>query len=114
MLAVVTTLDGGDRKKGKFNTAKLFGGNQIQHYHQAIAVVVAETFEQARAAAALVQVDYAEDKGSYDLKEAMKTAVKPDETKEPDSGAGDFDAAFRIAPVTFDETYTTPDQSRMR
>ena len=32
-------------------TAWLLGGPEIQHYHQAIAVVVAETFEQARAAA---------------------------------------------------------------
>jgi xanthine dehydrogenase YagR molybdenum-binding subunit len=39
---------------GDFNTAKLLGGPQIDHYHQAIAVVVAETFEQARAAAQLL------------------------------------------------------------
>ncbi|KQV65151.1 aldehyde oxidoreductase molybdenum-binding subunit PaoC [Rhizobium sp. Root1220] len=109
--AVVTTLDDGNLGKGKFNTVKLFGGDQIRHYHQAIAVVVAETFEQARAAAALVQVDYVEDKGVYDLKEAMKTAVMPDKSKKPDSGVGDFDTAFRTAPVTIDETYTTPDQS---
>ena len=41
------------------NTAKLLGGPEIEHYHQAIALVVAETFEQARAAAQLVRVDYA-------------------------------------------------------
>lgn len=67
VLAVVTTLDVGERKKGKFNTAKLFGGDEVQHYHQTVAVVVAESFEQARAAAALVKVDYAEEKGAYDL-----------------------------------------------
>ena len=33
-------------------------GPEIEHYHQAIALVVAETFEQARAAAQLVRVDY--------------------------------------------------------
>ncbi|MBB3948118.1 xanthine dehydrogenase YagR molybdenum-binding subunit [Rhizobium skierniewicense] len=110
VLAVVTALDVGERAKGKFNTVRLFGGRQIQHYHQAIAVVVAETFEQARAAAALVQVDYSEEQGSFALGKAMDTATKP-ETGDPDSSAGDFDAAFKAAPVTCEETYTTPDQS---
>lgn len=110
VLAVVTALDTGKRKKGKYNTANLFGGDEIQHYHQAIAVVVAETFEQARAASVLINVDYAEEKGSFDLKAAMDTAVKP-ESDEPDSAVGDFEGAFKAAPVVLDETYTTPDQS---
>ena len=111
VLAVVTTLDVGELEKGKFNTAKLFGGDEIQHYHQAIAVVVAETFEQARAAAALVKVDYSEEKGAFDLGQAKDSAVKPDETQQPDTATGDFDSAFSSAPVTLDATYTTPDQS---
>ncbi|MGF9566100.1 aldehyde oxidoreductase molybdenum-binding subunit PaoC [Neorhizobium sp. JUb45] len=111
VLAVVTTLDVGDLKKGQFNTANLFGGSQIQHYHQAVAVVVAETFEQARSAASLIKVDYAEEKGFFDLEVAAEKAVKPDESQEPDSAVGDFDAAFRTAPVTLDARYATPDQS---
>jgi xanthine dehydrogenase YagR molybdenum-binding subunit len=111
VLAVVTAPEIGERKKGKFNTVNLFGGNQVQHYHQAVALVVAETFEQARSAAALIKVTYTEEKGAFDLKEAMKTAVKPDEKQEPDTKAGDFQAAFASAPVTMEETYTTPDQS---
>ncbi|MFK0334229.1 aldehyde oxidoreductase molybdenum-binding subunit PaoC [Rhizobium sp. NPDC090275] len=113
VLAVVTTLDVGKREKGKFNTASLFGGDEIQHYHQAIAVVVAETFEQARAAANLVKVDYAEDKGAYDLAKAMTSAVKPKDAggAPPDTAVGDFEGAFRSAPVALDETYSTPDQS---
>ncbi|MFF0953071.1 aldehyde oxidoreductase molybdenum-binding subunit PaoC [Rhizobium leguminosarum] len=111
VLAVVTTLDIGERKKGRFNTAKLFGGDEVQHYHQAIAVVVAETFEQARAAASLVKVDYAEEKGVFDLSQVKDSAVKPDESQQPDTAVGDFEAAFRSAPVTVDASYTTPDQS---
>jgi xanthine dehydrogenase YagR molybdenum-binding subunit len=42
----------------------LLGGPVIQHYHQAIAMVVAETFEQARAAARLIRVDYQRAKGA--------------------------------------------------
>ncbi|NEI06005.1 molybdopterin-dependent oxidoreductase [Rhizobium leguminosarum] len=111
VLAVVTTLDIGERKKGRFNTAKLFGGDEVQHYHQAIAVVVAETFEQACAAASLVKVDYAEEKGVFDLGQAKDSAVKPDESQQPDTAVGDFEAAFRSAPVTVDASYATPDQS---
>ncbi|MCO5734156.1 aldehyde oxidoreductase molybdenum-binding subunit PaoC [Rhizobium sp. SSA_523] len=111
VLSVVTTLEIGDREKGKFNTAKLFGGDEIQHYHQAIAVVVAETFEQARAAAGLIKVDYSVEPGVFDLKAAMKTAKKPEESQQPDTAVGDFDTAFASAAVTLDETYSTPDQS---
>lgn len=111
VLAVVTTLDVGDREKGEYNTATLFGGSKVQHYHQAVALVIAETFEQARAAASLIKVEYEEEAGSYDLDEAMKTAVKPDEREEPDTEFGDFDTAFPKAPVTLDAYYRTPDQS---
>ena len=41
----------------------------------------------------------------------METAVKPESQDEPDSAVGDFEGAFKTAPVTLDETYTTPDQS---
>ncbi|ASP86932.1 aldehyde oxidoreductase molybdenum-binding subunit PaoC [Sinorhizobium meliloti] len=109
VIAVVTSDGVGELKKGKYNTAKLFGGTEIQHYHQAIAVVVAETFEEARAAAALVKVDYAEEKGAFDLAAAKDSAVEPE--GGGDSGAGDFDAAFKAAPVKLDQIYTTPDQS---
>ncbi len=109
VIAVVTSDGVGELKKGKYNTAKLFGGTEIQHYHQAIAVVVAETLEEARAAAALVKVDYAEEKGAFDLAAAKDSAVEPE--GGGDSGAGDFDAAFEAAPVKLDQIYTTPDQS---
>ena len=51
VLAVINARNAGKLGKGKFNTAKLLGGPVIEHYHQALALVVAETFEQARAAA---------------------------------------------------------------
>ncbi|EJJ29507.1 aldehyde oxidoreductase molybdenum-binding subunit PaoC [Rhizobium sp. CF142] len=111
VVAIITTMDVGELKKGKFNTAKLFGGEEIQHYHQAIAVVVAETFEHARAAAALVKVDYSEGKGSFDLAAETDKAIKPDESHRPDTAVGDFQAAFGTAPVTLDQSYATPDQS---
>src|SRR3954468_22121759 len=54
VLAIVTSENGGKLGKGDHNTAILLGGPQIEHYHQAIALVVANTFEQARAAAQLI------------------------------------------------------------
>ena len=97
----------------RFNHAPLFGGRQIAHYHQAIACVVAETFEQARAAAGMIRTRYNSQKGAYDLarikpgsKLAEGSGGKPDKVSR-----GDFDAAFSSAPVTVDATYTTPDES---
>ena len=60
VLAIVTAENAGKLVKGDYNSAKLLGGPDIEHYHQAIAVVVAETFEQARAAAELVRIEYIE------------------------------------------------------
>jgi len=110
VLAVVTAKNAGKLGLGKFNTARLLGGPEIQHYHQAIAVVVAETFEQARAAAQAIRVDYERGKGAFDLEKAKGSAIAP-KNETPDTSAGDFDTAFRTAPVQFDATYTTPDES---
>src|SRR4051812_49037667 len=114
VLAIVTAENAGKLDKGNFNTAKLLGGPEIDHYHQAIAVVVASTFEQARAAAELVRVDYTPTEGRFDLRAATATAVTPTKIAgggTADSAVGDFHAAFATAPVQFDATYTTPDQS---
>ncbi len=119
VLTIVTADTAGKLAKGNFNTAKLLGGPEIDHYHQAIAVVVADTFEQARAAANLIRVDYARGKGRYDLAEALKTApLKGDSSGEgsaapPIDKVGDFAGAFASAPVKLDATYTTPDHSHV-
>jgi xanthine dehydrogenase YagR molybdenum-binding subunit len=109
-IAIVTAQDAGKLTKGKYNTADLLGGPVIQHYHQAVAVVVAETFEQARAAAALVHVEYAREKGAFDLSVEKDHAMKPNEG-EPDTAKRDFAGAYAAAPVKLDATYTTPDHS---
>lgn len=109
VLAIVTADNAGKLEKGNFNTAKLLGGPEIDHYHQAVALVVAETFEQARAAAALVRIDYARGKGVFDLA-AAKDSAQPSR-EQADLKLGDFVAAFASAPVTIDATYHTPDQA---
>lgn len=113
VLAIVTAENAGKLGKGKFNTAKLLAGPKVDHYHQAVAVVVAESFEQARAAAALVQVEYQAEAGAYSLAKAMDSAKLPkgDDQNPPETKVGDFDGAFGQAAVKIDTTYTTPDQS---
>ena len=114
VLAVLTTLDHSKPLPlGKQNNTSLFGGSEINHYHQAVACVIAETFEQARAAAGLVRVDYARGKGAYDLAAAAPSAPlsKGQGGKEDRNALGDFAAAFAAAPVKLDQRYTTPDES---
>src|ERR1700761_9391442 len=117
VIAIVTAENAGKLDKGKYNTAKLLGGPEIDHYHQAIAVVVAETFEQARSAAELVKVDYEEaqgaDKGSFDLSDGRANAKTAPESEggKPETSVGDFAGALSAAPVQLDATYTTPDQA---
>ncbi len=114
VLAIVTAENAGKLAKGKFNTAKLLGGPEIDHYHQAIAVVVAKTFEQARAGAELVRVEYAPQAGTFELA-AVKDAAphaKPSDFGGPsETKVGDFEATYAAAPVQLDATYSTPDQA---
>ncbi|MEJ5060027.1 MULTISPECIES: aldehyde oxidoreductase molybdenum-binding subunit PaoC [unclassified Pseudomonas] len=110
VIAIVTAANAGKLGKGKYNTAKLLGGPQIQHYHQAVALVVAQTFEQARAAAERVDITYSSTEGTFDLASSRDSAVEPKE-QMADTLHGDFETAFAAAPVQLDETYTTPDQA---
>src|ERR1700743_2609569 len=114
VLAVVTADNAGKLEKGDYNSAKLLGGPAIEHYHQAIAVVVAETFEQVRAAAQLVGVHYSDTTGEFDLAAGKEKAAKPKADKingPPETAVGDFSGAFMSAPVQLDATYRTPDQA---
>lgn len=110
VLAIVTAANAGKLGKGKYNAAPLLAGPEIQHYHQAVALVVAETFEQARAAAQKVKVDYVTAEGQFDLASVREQGVEQKE-ELPDVSHGDFAKAFADAPVQFDHSYTTPDQS---
>jgi xanthine dehydrogenase YagR molybdenum-binding subunit len=117
VLAIVTAENAGKLGKGDFNTVKLLAGPEVDHYHQAVAIVVAETFEQARAAAGLVRVDYSRGAAQFDLDEALKTAPLKGGSSDEGSAAppvdrvGKFEQAFAAAPVTLDATYSTPDHS---
>ena len=114
VLHIVTARNAGKLGKGQFNTAKLLGGPGIDHYHQALAVVVADTFEQARFAGQLVRITYERSPGKFDLEAEQAGAQMPKPNPfsgQPQSRVGDFSKAWAAAPVQLDARYSTPDQS---
>jgi xanthine dehydrogenase YagR molybdenum-binding subunit len=114
VIAVISHENAGPLGKGEFYVQRFLAAPDVDHYHQVVAMVVARTFEQARAAAALVRITYAQGSGSFDLASQRTTA--PVAKQGPYGGPtetaiGDFAGAFAAAPVKLDETYTTPDQA---
>ena len=67
VITVITTLEYKPAAPPQRQAANLFGGAEVAHYHQAVALVVAKTFEEARAAAHLVKVEYQAAPGRNDL-----------------------------------------------
>jgi xanthine dehydrogenase YagR molybdenum-binding subunit len=85
---------------------------EVAYYGQPVALVVAESFEQARAGAYLIQVTYDETQGQYSLAASLDQArVPPAASSPPESAVGDFAGVFAAAPVRLDVTYTTPLES---
>ncbi|MBC8024543.1 MAG: xanthine dehydrogenase family protein molybdopterin-binding subunit [Steroidobacteraceae bacterium] len=113
VFAVVTAENAGPLGKGNFNKVKLLAGPEVQHYHQAVAVVVARSFEEARAAAGKIKVRYTAAPGAYDLAKAKDAAITPPPGwgGPSDTAVGDFAGAFASAPFKVDATYTTPDHT---
>jgi xanthine dehydrogenase YagR molybdenum-binding subunit len=84
----------------------------VSYYGQPVALVVAATFEEARAGSYLVRVTYDETPGQYSLVSALDQARVPKAgSSPPESSVGDFAGAFAAAPVRLDVTYTTPLES---
>lgn len=84
---------------------------EIGHYGEAVALVVAETLEQAQAAANLVRITYAAETGHFDFKAKAGKAYAPKALlfgTPTDSAVGDFDAGYNSAPVKIDHEYATP------
>ena len=89
-----------------------FYTNKVLFNNQPIALVVAETFEQARFAASLVRADYAEERHSTDLLENLdcKKPVPPtdDKQKQQEKPRGNPEKAFENAAVKLEAEYTIP------
>ena len=85
-------------------------GPEIKQFGQSVAFVVAETFEQATAAAHMVRIGYTNAKGRFSLAEGKAGA--PPNPRAKDAHVGDFAGAYAAAPVKLDVTYTTPNQAQ--
>ena len=92
----------------------VLASDRIRYYDEPVALVIAETFEEARAAAGLIAVRYVLEPGAFDLAAPDADVYRPDRLNAgfpPDSNVGDFHRAFADAQVKFDATYTTPFES---
>ncbi len=86
---------------------------KVHYYGQYIAVVVAETYEQARAAAALVKVTYNKETPAINLKTELPKGTKPVMFmgQEVQINEGKTAGIIAAAPVKVDHTYTTPTEN---
>lgn len=86
---------------------------RIRYFGQYIAVVVAETLEQAQHAASLIAVTYRTEPSTAQFADVIENATKPDAVllinpTPVDSQRGDPDTALRSAQHRVDVTYNTP------
>jgi xanthine dehydrogenase YagR molybdenum-binding subunit len=114
VLTVITHLSAPKLERGPMT---LLGGSppaplqddRILHYGQHIAIVVAETAEEARHAARLVHVEYEATEALLDVDDPRAEIVE-----NPwglDTERGDVNAGFAQADVVVEGTYTTPDNT---
>ncbi|TMV92647.1 xanthine dehydrogenase family protein molybdopterin-binding subunit [Thioclava sp. BHET1] len=78
-------------------------GDRVAYHGQPIALVVAESFETARDAAARIVVHYDEQPGA-----PVDPETAPSEEPDDRTVQGDLDAAMRKGAATLDRAYTTP------
>ena len=104
---------GSDPGSGKYAEKDLLPlqSDRIFYNGQAIAVVIAETFEIAEEAASLVKISYTTDEPAIHLEKNLGKAYVPKSGlggQQLTQKRGDADAAMKIAETKLDETYTTP------
>jgi len=95
--------------QGTANEAPAQGASDVAYFGQPIALVVAETFEQARHAAQTIKVSYDAETGAVtDMLSGKATRDLPDGNQ---FDQGDIDKAMKDAAFAVDATYTTPSQN---
>jgi len=86
----------------------VFTSDRIRHHGQAVALVVASSLEQAQAAAALLEVEYISEPGSYEIGDQTGYApARANAGFANDTAVGDLNQAFADAPVSMDLRYRT-------
>jgi xanthine dehydrogenase YagR molybdenum-binding subunit len=82
-------------------------GDEIRYEGQPIAIVIAETLEQATHAARLVRAAYEPEPFETDFRQARDEAERQEQWAPPDSSVGDVEAALAESEFVVDETYAT-------
>jgi xanthine dehydrogenase YagR molybdenum-binding subunit len=114
VLAIITPDNATKLANPKAGPAKgpLLQDKEILFNGQHVAVVVAETFEQANAAAAGVRVRYNTGEATTVMDAALQQAYPPKQFRNgerpPDTSRGNPDATFSGSAARVDETYITP------
>jgi xanthine dehydrogenase YagR molybdenum-binding subunit len=96
---------GGGSPEGEDFSA--FRSPRIVFNGQPVAMVMADTFEQARYASSLIGVDYDSEKSSTDLTQHLDKAKETNPAKSPKE-RGNFAEAFEKAPVKVSAEYHIP------
>ena len=99
-------------QQGGETQAPAQGVSDVQYFGELIAIVVAESYEQARAAALEVRITYQEKAGTFSFDDRLDTADKPADSNIPaHAEKGDADAALARARHVVDAVWTTPSQN---
>ncbi|QJD95610.1 xanthine dehydrogenase family protein molybdopterin-binding subunit [Mucilaginibacter robiniae] len=104
---------GSDPGQGKFAEKDLLPlqSDRIFYDGQFVAVVIAETLEQAQHGASLLQISYDKQEPQFDLHKNMDKAYKPAKGlggSEVQVKRGDAEQAMQSAAVKVEATYSTP------
>src|SRR5260370_7762966 len=106
---------GFDEGANRGDVSRLLQDTRVHYFGQTIGLVVGESFEQARDAAALVKVIYEPEPALVTLESGMAKAYQPQSVRgmpatvsilEP--GASSIDDVVRQSDVSIAEEYTTP------
>ena len=99
-------------QQGGETEAPTQGVGEVAYFGEPVALVVAESYEEARAAAVLVRVRYSAGDGDFDFDGRLDQAETPPDGSIPaHTSQGDVDSAMADAAVTVDEFWTTPSQN---
>jgi xanthine dehydrogenase YagR molybdenum-binding subunit len=84
--------------------------DDVYYNNQPIAVVVADTVEHAREAAARLRIEYERKEAVLDFEQAKQSLHKPEKvlTEDTDTKRGDLADGLLASRVRLDATYTTP------
>ena len=89
-------------------------GNKVYYFGQFVAMVIAETYEQARYAAALIKVHYTKEKAAVNLKAELRNVFKPTKNsrgEEVQINTGKTASIIAASPFKIEHTYTTPTEN---